>query len=187
MPPETVLDTPVIPEVVDATSARDYLEVMTRAVFQAGVSWAQIARHWNAYRRAFFEFDPHAVAAFGDADIERILAEPGILRMPRKVKATIANASTLLQIECEYGSIGAFIGSFSDYPSLAKQFKKRFAFMGDMNVWYVLFRTRHAVPAFETWVKTIPGDHPRMREMVELARATGRSAEVTPPVAASGG
>jgi len=49
--------------------------------------------------------------------------------------------------------------------------------MGDMNVWYVLFRTGHAVPRFEEWVSTIPGDHPRMREMVELARATGRSRE----------
>ena len=171
-------DTPTIPEVVDARTARDYLEVMTRAVFQAGVNWAQIARHWNAYPRAFAGFDPAQVAIFDDVEIERILAEPGILRMPRKIKATIANAEALLQIEREFGSVDAYIRSFNDYPALAKAFKKRFAFMGDMNVWYVLFRTKHTVPRFETWVKTIPGDHPRMREMVERARAIGRSAEV---------
>ena len=42
--------------------------------------------------------------------------------------------------------------------------------MGDMNVWYFLFRTGEAVPPFESWVKTIRGEHPRMREMVERAR-----------------
>lgn len=175
--PMSDLDTPVIPDVIDATSARDYLEVMTRAVFQAGVSWAQIARHWNAYPRAFAGFDPARVAAYDEIAIERVLAEPGILRMPRKIKATIQNAAALLEIDREFGSIDAYITSFGDYPSLAKSFKKRFAFMGDMNVWYVLFRTRHRVPRFESWVATIPGDHPRMREMVERARATGRSAE----------
>ncbi len=59
----------------------------------------------------------------------------------------------------------------------SKDFKKRFAFMGEMNVWYFLFRTGEAVPRFESWVETIPGEHPRMREMVERARAAGRSPE----------
>lgn len=179
MPQETLhnFDAPVIPEVVDPQNASDYLEVITRAVFQAGVSWAQIARHWNAYRRAFKEFDVATVAGYDDVAIERVLAEPGMLRMPRKIKATIANAQSLLAIEREFGSVPAFIASFADYPTLVKAFKKRFAFMGDMNVWYVLFRTHHPVPVFEAWVKTIPGEHPRMREMVEMARGSGRSSE----------
>ena len=181
MPQETPLndasDTPVIPEVIAPRTTADYFEVITRAVFQAGVSWAQIARHWNAYHRAFKAFDVAAVAALDEIGIERVLAEPGILRMPRKVKATIANAAALVAIERDFGSVSAYIDSFGDYAALAKAFKKRFAFMGDMNVWYVLFRTGHAVPRFEQWVTTIPGEHPRMREMVELARATGRSRE----------
>jgi hypothetical protein len=44
-------------------------------------------------------------------------------------------------------------------------------------VWYFLFRVGEPVPRFETWVQTIPGDHPRMREMVERARACGCSPE----------
>jgi hypothetical protein len=47
-----------------------------------------------------------------------------------------------------------------------------------MNVWYVLFRCGEPVPRFEPWVKTIKGEHPRMREMVERARAQGRSCEI---------
>jgi len=49
--------------------------------------------------------------------------------------------------------------------------------MGEMNAWYFLFRIGEAVPTFEAWVTTIPGEHPRMREMVALARSQGRSRE----------
>jgi 3-methyladenine DNA glycosylase Tag len=166
-----------IPEVIEPRRPADYLEVITRAVFQAGVSWAQIARHWGAYRRAFMDFDPAIVATFDTIDIERVLSEPGILRMPRKVNATVKNAQTLLGLEREFGSTAQYFASFPSYAALARDIKKRFSFMGDMNVWYFLFRTGNPVPHFEEWVTTIPGDHPRMREMVELARSLGTSPE----------
>ena len=166
------------PEVVENPTLSDVFEVVTRAVFQAGVSWAQIARSWDAYRRAFDDFNVERVAVFGEADAERVLAEPGVLRTRRKVDATIANALALREIARTYGDFHHYVVSFHDYPSLVKDVKKRFAFMGDMNVWYLLFRLGEPVPRFETWVTTIPGDHPRMREMVDLARATGRSREL---------
>lgn len=167
----------MIPEVVEPKGLADYFEVMTRAVFQAGVAWKQIASQWDSYREAFAGFDPARVARFGEFDVERILEKPGILRMPRKVRATIANAAALLETEREFGSLPAYLHSFGGYAALAKDFKKRFSFMGDMNVWYFLFRTGEPVPRFESWVATIPGEHPRMREMVELARSAGRSRE----------
>ncbi len=169
----------LIPEVVENPQLSDAFEIMTRAVFQAGVSWAQIATHWDAYRRAFDGFDVDRVAQFSEADIERVLAEPGILRMRRKVAATIANAVALRDLANEYGDFHRYVASFSTYTAIVKDIKKRFSFMGDMNVWYLLFRLGEPVPRFETWVTTIPGTHPRMREMVDLARTTGRSAEVT--------
>jgi 3-methyladenine DNA glycosylase Tag len=166
-----------IPEVIEAPTAADYFEVMTRAVFQAGVSWKQIAQQWEAYREAFACFDPARVITFDDVDRVRVLETPGILRSPRKVDATIANAAALVQTKHDFGSVDRYLESFDSYAALAKDLKKRFAFMGEMNVWYWLFRTGHAVPRFESWVQTIPGDHPRMREMVERARAQGRSRE----------
>jgi hypothetical protein len=179
MPPKETPspDAPTIPEVVTEPSLRDVFEVMTRAVFQTGVSWAQIARHWNAYGRAFAQFDPHRVAAYDQLDVERVLAEPGILRMPRKVHATIKNAAALVALADEYGAFHRYVEHFGDYASLARDLKARFAFLGDMNAWYLLFRTGERVPRFETWVTTIPGEHPRMREMVELARLQGRARE----------
>lgn len=171
------MDVPVIPNVITPSSARDYLEVMTRAVFQAGVSWRQIAEQWGAYRAAFDEFEPQRVAAYDEVDVERVLATPGILRSPRKVRATTANARALLATLREHGGFDAYVRSFATYDDLVADFRKRFTFMGEMNAWYVLFRTGHPVPRFDEWVQTIRGEHPRMREMVERARASGRSSE----------
>jgi 3-methyladenine DNA glycosylase Tag len=166
-----------IPDVIEPASLADYLELMTRAVFQAGVRWKQIAEAWDAYRDAFVSFHPDRVAAFDEFDVERILATPGILRTPRKVHATIANARALLQTDRDHAGFANYLTSFDSYEALAKDFKKRFKFMGDMNVWYFLFRASRPVPRFESWVTTIPGEHPRMREMVEQARSQGRSPE----------
>jgi DNA-3-methyladenine glycosylase I len=166
-----------IPHVIDRPTPADVLDVMSRAVFQAGLSWAQIARHWDAYRRAFAGFDPAVVATFDETSVHQVLTEPGVLRSPRKVKATIANAKSLVAVEREFGSFHDYLSSFSDYAALAKDLKRRFTFMGAMNVWYLLFRLGEPVPRFEGWVTTIPGEHPRMREMVEAARAAGKSRE----------
>lgn len=171
-------DTPTVPDVVDAPDASAVFAVITRAVFQAGVSWAQIAKHWNAYRRAFAEFDVSRVKAYSDIDAERVLEEPGILRMRRKVAATIKNANALADVIAEFGDFHGYVASLPDYAARVKDMKRRFSFMGDMNVWYVLFRLGEPVPQFESWVTTIPGEHPRMREMVARARAAGRSPEV---------
>jgi len=166
-----------IPEVVSPTSLADYLEVMTRAVFQTGVRWKQVAEHWDAYRAAFDDFDVARVAAFGEADVQRTLDTPGVLRSERKASATVRNAQTILALEREYGGFAKYLRAFPDYAALAKDLKKRFAFLGEMNAWYFLFRIGEPVPRFEAWVQTIPGHHPRMREMVDLARSQNRSRE----------
>jgi 3-methyladenine DNA glycosylase Tag len=168
----------MIPEVVKAERLNDYLEVMTRAVFQAGLSWKQIAQHWDAYRSAFEEFDPAKVARYDDADIERVLSTPGVLRSPRKVQATTRNAKALLELDHAHGGFARYLRSLGGYDELSKDLKRRFSFMGEMNAWYFLFRVGEPVPRFESWVKTIPGEHPRMREMVLLARSQGRSPEI---------
>jgi hypothetical protein len=168
---------PEIPDVVRPHGNADYLEVITRAVFQAGVRWKQIADHWEAYREAFEGFDIARVAAYDDIDIERVLGTPGVLRMRRKVIATIANARVLDAIDREHGDIATYLRSFDSYDDLAADVRKRFSFMGEMNVWYFLFRVGEPVPRFETWVETIRGDHPRMLEMVLQARARGCSPE----------
>ena len=113
-----------IPDVIEPASLADYLELMTRAVFQAGVRWKQIAEPWEAYCEAFASFDPNRVAAFDAFDVERILATPGILRTPRKVHATIANAGALLQTDRDYGGFANYLASFDSYRSAGQRFQE---------------------------------------------------------------
>jgi len=150
---------------------------MSRAVFQAGLSWAAIAKHWEAYQAAFDGFDPARVALYGEADLQRVMETPNVLHSARKIAATIENAKTLLALDREYGGFRNYLHSFDSYNALAKDLRKRFKFMGEMNVWYFLFRVREPVPRFEHWVTTIQGDHPRMKEMVQKGRSAGTSTE----------
>ncbi|HZT43885.1 MAG TPA: DNA-3-methyladenine glycosylase I [Chthonomonadaceae bacterium] len=64
--------------------------------FQAGLSWITILRKREAFRRAFQGFQPEIVAEFGEADVTRLLADPGIVRSRAKIEATIANARAYL-------------------------------------------------------------------------------------------
>ena len=166
-----------IPDQVENPGLNDYLEIMTRAVFQAGLSWSSIAHRWEAFRAAFEQFDVTRIAAYGDLDVDRLMHAEGMLHSARKIRATIQNAQILLELDGKYGGFTNYLRSFPDYEALSKDFRRRFKFMGEMNVWYFLFRARERVPKFEHWVKTIPGDHPRMKEMVEKARSAGTSTE----------
>ena len=64
--------------------------------FQSGLSWLTILRKRESFRRAFAGFDPATVAAFGDAETARLLADPGIVRSRAKVAAAIANARAMV-------------------------------------------------------------------------------------------
>jgi DNA-3-methyladenine glycosylase I len=67
--------------------------------FQSGLSWIVVLRKRPAFRAAFAGFDPAAVAAFGEADVERLLADAGIVRNRRKIEATVANARAVLELD----------------------------------------------------------------------------------------
>lgn len=166
-----------VPDQVEPKRLGDYLEVMTQAVFQAGLSWASIAGRWEKFQEAFDGFDAQRVAAYTEGDIDRLMHFDGILHSARKIRASIQNAQTLVALDREYDGFANYLRSFGSYEALAKDFKRRFKFMGEMNVWYFLFRVRQPVPRFEHWVTTIPGDHPRMKEMVEKGRSAGTSTE----------
>jgi hypothetical protein len=164
-----------IPEQIEAPTLDDCLEVMTRAVFQAGISWALIDKKWPAFLKAFADFDVWKVAKFSKAKIERLSKDASIVRSPDKIAATVENAKALLALEEDYGELQIYFDAFPDYPGLVADLQSRFKYMGDLNCYYFLFRVKGPVPRFETWVRTISGDHPRMLEMVKLARSQGLS------------
>lgn len=75
---------------------RELFEKLILDGAQAGLSWITILRKRESYRLAFEGFDPQTVAAYGPSDVERLLADPGIVRNRQKVAAAITNAQALL-------------------------------------------------------------------------------------------
>jgi DNA-3-methyladenine glycosylase I len=79
---------------------------------QAGLSWRTILHRREGYRRAFSGFRPGKVARYGDRDVARLLADPGIVRNRLKVEAAIGNARALLSLRHESGSFPDFLWGF---------------------------------------------------------------------------
>ncbi len=77
--------------------------------FQAGLSWITILRKREAFRVAFQQFDPAAVARFGDADIERLLGNAGIIRSRAKIEATINGARVWLAMQSAGEDFSSFV------------------------------------------------------------------------------
>lgn len=99
---------------------------------QAGLSWETILKKEATFRKAYDNFDLQTVAAYTDADRERLLADPGVIRNRLKVNAAIDNAKTILRLREEYGSFEKWLES--NHPKTkaewVKLFKKTFRFTG---------------------------------------------------------
>jgi DNA-3-methyladenine glycosylase I len=91
---------------------RVLFEFLTLEGAQAGLSWETILRKRAAYREAFDGFDPAKVARFTPARVERLLADPGIVRNRLKILSTIGNARAFLRLQREFGSFDAYVWGF---------------------------------------------------------------------------
>ncbi|MDO7842610.1 DNA-3-methyladenine glycosylase I [Sphingomonas immobilis] len=87
--------------------------------FQAGLSWEIILRKREGFRAAFAGFDPVKVAAFGDADIERLMADPGIVRARAKIVATITGARLFNEMQAAGEDFAAYCWSFTGGKPIA--------------------------------------------------------------------
>lgn len=89
-------------------------EMLMLEGFQAGLAWIIILRKREAFRKAFANFDPVKVAAFTEADVTRLMSDPGIVRAEAKIRATIAGAQIYCQMAERGENFGAFCWSFTD-------------------------------------------------------------------------
>lgn len=124
--------------------------------FQAGLSWATILRKRPAFRAAFAGFDPDVVAQFGDADVERLLGDAGIIRHRGKIQAAITNARATIALRGEGGLVD-FVWGFqpadtprphdhSEVPTVSEEStalskalrKKGFAFVGPTTMYALM-------------------------------------------------
>jgi DNA-3-methyladenine glycosylase I len=103
-------------------------EMLTLEGAQAGLSWSTILNKREGYRRAFAGFDPAAVARFDGRRVERLMADPSIVRNRRKVESTVANARATRRVQDEVGSLDEFLWSFVDGGPKVNGFRR----MGDV-------------------------------------------------------
>ena len=136
---------------------RGLYERLTLEAFQSGLSWRTILAKREAFRRAFAGFDPDAVAEFGDADVERLLGDAGIVRNRAKIEAALANARATVALRDSGESLdgvirahtperGAPPEAWGDVPSstpetvaLARELKRRgFRFVGPTTLYALM-------------------------------------------------
>jgi DNA-3-methyladenine glycosylase I len=98
-------------------------EMLTLEGAQAGLSWSTILRKREGYRKAFAGFDPAVVARFGEKDVERLLADPGIVRNRLKVESTVNNAARVLEAQEELGSFDTYLWAFVDGEPIVNRWR----------------------------------------------------------------
>jgi len=105
---------------VPARDDRHLFEMLTLEGAQAGLSWSTILRKREGYRKAFANFDAARVARFSDTKVERLLADPGIVRNRLKVESTVNNARRVLELE----SLSDYLWSFVDGEPKVNRWRK---------------------------------------------------------------
>ena len=99
---------------VPAHEDQHLFEMLILEGAQAGLSWRTILNKRDGYREAFDDFDVAKVAAYTQRDIDRLMANPGIVRNRLKIESAIKNARGVLTLQEEFGSLDAYLWQFVD-------------------------------------------------------------------------
>jgi len=115
------------------TTDEAYFENMCRVIFQAGLNWQVIDHKWPSIKKAFLNFKTEKIACFTEADFERLMKDPGIIRNKGKIKAIIQNAQNFKVIEKQYGSFQKYLDSLdksNNYENAIKDLVNKFKWLG---------------------------------------------------------
>lgn len=142
------------PEKIKPNSANDYLNVMSRAVFQSGFNWQVIAKKWPGFIAAFDNFDPFVVASYDEAKLDQLKQDKRIVRNAAKINATVHNARSMVELIDQFGSFKLYLDSIADFELLVKDLLKHFKWLGDFGSFYFLYVVGQPVPTYEDWCKS---------------------------------
>lgn len=135
------------PKQIVPTKLADYLEVLSKAVFESGMSWAIVEAKWPGFQAAFHGFDPARIANLSPDEIDALTNDPRIIRNRRKIESTIHNAQQMLEAEREHGSFRAYLESLGGFEAQGAALRKRFKHVGDFGAYYFLYVIGQPVPA----------------------------------------
>ena len=128
-----------------------YLEALSRAVFQAGISWRVIDAKWDGIRPAFKDFDPRKVARFGPDQVDRLMTNEAVIRSRPKIQAVIDNAQTLLELDAEHRGFRRYLKAGGDTAAVAADLQRQFRFIGPSGAYMFLYMVGEPVPPHEEW------------------------------------
>ncbi len=100
-------------------------EFLVLETFQAGLSWITILKKRENFRKAFDNFDYQKIVKYDELKYEELLTDKGIIRNKLKIKATISNAKTFMEVQEEYGSFSKYIWGFCNGTPIKNNFKNR--------------------------------------------------------------
>src|SRR5215216_43724 len=103
------------PEQITPKGLSDYLEVLTRAVFQSGLSWRVVEAKWQGFREAFYGFDAKRVARLTEEEVNRLAGDRRIIRNRRKIEATVENAAAMQELARNHGGFDRYLQSLGDF------------------------------------------------------------------------
>ena len=143
------------PTQIQVTGLRDYLDVMSRVVFQSGMSWKVVEAKWPGTTEAFHDWDVERVAHMTDEEVDRLCEDSRVIRNRRKLQAIVGNADRMLSLDEAHRGFREYLRSHGDYWATAKAIRKDFKFVGDMGVFYFLYVVGESVPPYDEWKKKL--------------------------------
>ncbi len=139
------------PGKINPQSPGDYLEIMSKVVFQSGMSYKIVESKWPGIREGFHGFDAAKVAGMTPSEIDQLTLDPKVIRNRRKLESVVTNAQTLLELDSEFGGFQKYLRSHGEFATLVKDLRKRFKFLGEKGCYYYLYVVGEEVPPHEEW------------------------------------
>jgi 3-methyladenine DNA glycosylase Tag len=141
------------PRQITPTTPSDWFEVLTRAVFNAGMSWQVVQSHWPATAAAFAGFDPQVVAGYDEQDVERLLTDDRLIRSRAKLAAVTANARTFMELADAHGDFPTWLRGLGDYDARERGLVRAFAYIGEFGAYWVQYTCGLDVPDHRAWAR----------------------------------
>ena len=139
------------PQKISPKGLSDYLEVMSKAAFQAGISWQVVESKWSGTKEAFDYFDPAVIAEYSGSKMADLLEDERVIRNHLKLEAVVFNARRMLELDKQHKGFKKYLRSFGSYEELVKDLRKNFKFLGEMGAYYFLYVVGEKVPDWEEW------------------------------------
>ena len=130
----------------------DYLEAMSKSVFQSGISWDVVHAKWPTIREALDGFDVDTVAAYDDEKLDELVQDTRVIRSRQKLAAIIHNANRMIEIDQAYKGFKKYLRSHGDFEATVKSLRKEFKYVGDSGAYIFLYVVGEPVPDHEAWM-----------------------------------